>query len=341
MTFDRLVMVLGAPRSGTSWLGKIFDSHPDVLYRHEPDLALWERRLPFLIPEHEVANYTAIAADYVTRLISTPTLKSAGQLPTFPKSYYSPGKRALHTGLIRTLRWLEGATRSRRMRAYRVPDLTDAMRDPRVRIVLKSISARGRARVFLEALPGMTAILLLRHPCGQVASTLRGLRQGRFDTGVFVKDVLSTPGADTYGLTEKRLNAASQVEQLAWHWATMNELAAGAMHNRANASIACYEDICRDPIGRARELLAFGGLDWNRQTEAFVGQSTTYAGPEKYYSVFRNAVDSAERWRTELPETDQRSILDIVAQTSLARFWSDTSGGTTPRLQPEPQTAST
>ena len=35
MTFDRLVMVLGAPRSGTSWVGKIFDSHPDVLYRRE------------------------------------------------------------------------------------------------------------------------------------------------------------------------------------------------------------------------------------------------------------------------------------------------------------------
>jgi hypothetical protein len=30
-------MILGAPRSGTTWLGKIFDSHPRVLYRHEPD----------------------------------------------------------------------------------------------------------------------------------------------------------------------------------------------------------------------------------------------------------------------------------------------------------------
>jgi Sulfotransferase family len=32
-----LILVLGAPRSGTTWLGKIFDSHPDVLYRHEPE----------------------------------------------------------------------------------------------------------------------------------------------------------------------------------------------------------------------------------------------------------------------------------------------------------------
>src|SRR5580698_1469066 len=31
------ILVLGAPRSGTTWLAKIIDSHPDVLYRHEPD----------------------------------------------------------------------------------------------------------------------------------------------------------------------------------------------------------------------------------------------------------------------------------------------------------------
>ena len=32
----RLVSLHGAPRSGTSWLGKIFDSHPDVAYRFQP-----------------------------------------------------------------------------------------------------------------------------------------------------------------------------------------------------------------------------------------------------------------------------------------------------------------
>lgn len=32
----RVVSIHGVPRSGTSWLGQIFDSHPDVAYRHQP-----------------------------------------------------------------------------------------------------------------------------------------------------------------------------------------------------------------------------------------------------------------------------------------------------------------
>lgn len=32
----RVVSIHGAPRSGTSWLGQIFNSHPDVAYRFQP-----------------------------------------------------------------------------------------------------------------------------------------------------------------------------------------------------------------------------------------------------------------------------------------------------------------
>jgi Sulfotransferase family len=323
MTFDRLVMVLGAPRSGTSWLGKIFDSHPDVLYRHEPDLALWERRLPFFIPESDTDAYVAIAADYVARLMRTPTLKASGQLPTFPKNYHSFGARPLRAAMINALRWVEAVSGSRRMRAFPVPDLFRPDQYAPLRIVMKSVSGSGRARVFMNALPGMRLILVLRHPCGQVASTLRGLTQGRFNTGVFVRDVLATPGAQRYRLTEQRLNAASYTEQLAWHWVTMNELILDAMSGHQNARFIVYEDLCADPLQTARDLFSFTGLDWNRQTENFIRRSTSFRGTERYFSVFRNEVAAASRWRTELSEQDQRVIMNVLAETSLGRFWAD------------------
>jgi hypothetical protein len=34
--FKKVIVVAGAPRSGTSWLSQIFDSSPDTIYRHQP-----------------------------------------------------------------------------------------------------------------------------------------------------------------------------------------------------------------------------------------------------------------------------------------------------------------
>jgi hypothetical protein len=323
MTFDQLVMVLGATRSGTSWLGKVFDSHPDVLYRHEPDLALWEHRLPFFIPERDTDAYVAIAAEYVARLMHTPTFKTSSQLPAFRKNYHAFGIRPLRAAMIHALRCAEAVGSSQRLRSFPVPDLVRPDRYAPLRIVMKSVSSAGRARVFLEALPRMRLVFLLRHPCGQVASARRGFAQGKFASGglFLVRGVLSTPGAQRYGLTEQRLNAAHDTELLAWHWATTNELVLDAMSGHENARLVRYEDLCADPVQQARDLFSFTRLDWNRQTEDFIRRSTSFGGTERYFSVFRNVVASANRWRTELSEQDQRLIMNVVAQTSLGRLW--------------------
>jgi hypothetical protein len=34
--FKKVIIIAGAPRSGTSWLSQIFDSSPDTIYRHQP-----------------------------------------------------------------------------------------------------------------------------------------------------------------------------------------------------------------------------------------------------------------------------------------------------------------
>ena len=32
-----MLMIAGMPRSGSTWVGNIFDSHPQTIYIHEPD----------------------------------------------------------------------------------------------------------------------------------------------------------------------------------------------------------------------------------------------------------------------------------------------------------------
>src|SRR3984885_3831463 len=97
---DRVILILGAPRSGTSWLAKIFDSHPDVLYRHEPDTVLRDYNLPWMCLPAQVPAYRDAARDYLRRLFDTATLKTAGSLPIFPKRYLGAVAARLHAGMI-------------------------------------------------------------------------------------------------------------------------------------------------------------------------------------------------------------------------------------------------
>lgn len=313
-----LILLLGAPRSGTTWLAKIFDSHPDVLYRHEPDTVLRDEQMQNFFRPEDIPRFRPTAADYLRRLVDTRTLKTAGSLPVFPKSYYAPAVQGLRRGMIYALRAAEkfgGA--SQLVRNIPIPDLIDRARHPDLRVVMKSVSSRGRARLFAEALPGCKVIYIVRDPCGQVASMMRGAALGKFEDSIYPEELLYTEQAQRYGLTSERLRAMSRVEQLAWSWAILNEKAIDDLADLSTAKILRYQDLCVSPMEEARKLLAFTGLPWHRQTETFVAESTRSNAPDRYYQVFKNTQAAMNKWRTELEPEDQRRIIDIVSQTSM------------------------
>ena len=61
--FPEMIVIFGSPRSGTTWLGKLFDSHPDVFYLHEPDSILVDREIPFQVNEDELEKYILPASE--------------------------------------------------------------------------------------------------------------------------------------------------------------------------------------------------------------------------------------------------------------------------------------
>jgi hypothetical protein len=316
---ERVVLLLGAPRSGTSWLAKIFDSHPDVLYRHEPDSVLRTWALPWMCPRDDVGKHVEAARAYLRQLIDTATLKTAGSQPMFPKRFESTTARLTRAAIIHLLQAADLAKVPRRLtRGMHIPDFIDLARHPELRVVIKSVSARGRARLFAEALPGAKIIFILRDAWGQVASMQRGTASGKFEDGVPVAELLETEQAARYGLTEARFASLSHVEQLAWNWAILNEKAIDDLGGLDRVKVLKYQDLCEHPLEQARALLAFADLPWNSQTEAFLQRSTTYAGPDRYYAVFRNTAAAVDRWRQELSKADQQRINQVVQATSLA-----------------------
>ncbi len=316
---DRVTLLIGGPRSGTTWLAKIFDSHPDVLYRHEPDTVLRDAALNRNFEPAEIAAFLPAARDYLRKLFEVRTIKSAGSLPTFNKSYNGALAHRTRQALVMAIKVAAKLNiAATTVQALPVPDFIDRADEARLHLVMKSVSSRGRARLFAEALPGCKIVFIVRDPCGQIASTTRGVALGMLARPVPVHEILGTAQADRYGLTQERLAAMPKSEQLAWHWAVSNEKTMDDLADLPNATLIRYQDLCDQPMAKARELFAFTGLGWSPQTEAFVTESSTSNAPDRYFQVFKNANESLNKWRNQLSAEDAAAIIAVVRQT---RMW--------------------
>ena len=319
---DHIITILGAPRSGTTWLAKMFDSHPDVLYRHEPDWVLLEETRHVFANAAAEEEYHQSIRRHFYELAANNRLKSSGSLPRFQKTYRQGLPDLVHAGATYALRATDKATRGTfGLRNVRVPDLFDARKHPQLRIVVKSVSFQIRARQLAEALPGARILFIVRDPYGQVASMLRGAALGKFERPVNLETLAGTEQAQRYGLTVAHLETMSAVERYSWHWAIYNEMTYDDIEGLEGVRIIRYDALCEHPAAQARELLDFAGLSWNPQTAAFLERSARPALTDGYYQVFKDPAATLHRWRTQLDVNDQARIHDVIASTAAGSLW--------------------
>jgi hypothetical protein len=309
------IFVVGAPRSGTTWAAKIFDSHPDVLYRHEPDEV---RATPSDLGQVDIP---ALIQSWCDMRHPRATTKR----PFFPKSWQFPAARFLRPAIAYGL-----------MAASRVPvaanlvnhlRLPDMGRVAKARFVIKTVRWCDGIGLAARALPLSRTILIIRRPCAQVHSLMQGVRQGRFELREKGELALDLDRARTcaaeHGVDGAAFDGLGEAARYAWGWVAFNEAAERSVAGLPNVRIVVYEDLAADPIRVARDAFAFAGLSWHSQTEAFVRRSISHTGASGYYDVVQNATIVANRWRKLMAEDDQRAVEDVVRRTRLARHWED------------------
>ena len=183
-----------------------------------------------------------------------------------------------------------------------MPELVDPDRDARLRIVWKSIESVGRFGIFARYLEACPAILIVRHPCGQVGSVLRGESQRRFgdnrpssdDYGIF-EALLRTEQAKAHGLTLAMLQALEPIERLAWRWVLYNEKALGDSDGLENCMTLRYEDLCAEPVTVAKQLFAFANMTWDAQTERYIADSMSSTKDTGYYGLAKDPLRTANK----------------------------------------------
>lgn len=318
------VLLFGMPRSGTTWIGKTFDSHPQTLYLHEPDSRERIRGVPPVPPAAEYASHAAAVGEYLAQLRATRSAAVLGKLPLFDKAYYPLGYRSYLLAAV-----FANKAVGRFGCQFGIPDWRATRRTRAPVVVWKSIESLGALPLILDGARGAVAIHILRHPCGYIDSVSRGEASGRFGSRVrasedygYLELLLRTEVAAKYRLTAASLRGLSAPERLAWRWVLINEKAWGELQQDPRYRIVEYEALCRAPQREYRALFDFAGLSFDPQTAAFLAASS--AGDDAdYYSVYKNAEAAANAWRNRIDAGTQAAVMAIIRQSALAPFYSE------------------
>ncbi|HEY9111294.1 MAG TPA: sulfotransferase [Rhodanobacteraceae bacterium] len=322
------ILLFGLPRSGTTWIGKLFDSHPDTLYRHEPD-SVQRLGMPLFPAVDAASRHRPELERFVASLPGMRSPEVVGKQPLFAKSYLSTASLFAYRASVLAAK---AASKTRRHVPcpYRP---TGGNHGDVVYVVWKSIESLGRLGVCAKAMPDARVIHLMRHPCGHVASVLHGRTTHRFDGEASdtddswrLKMLLETATGRPYAARLDDLKELTHAEQLAWIWMITHEKVLADTAHSENVLTVRYEDVCDEPVAMTRKMFEFAGLRWHPQTESFVRASTETTRSTTdtdYYSVFKPPRASAEHWRSELAPDAIERIMRILRNSPMARYYTD------------------
>ncbi|MEZ5931297.1 MAG: sulfotransferase [Alphaproteobacteria bacterium] len=315
-------MLLGLGRSGTTFLAKLIDSAPEVLYRHEPDAVL-PTDLPVYVDGDDLERHMAMAKDYVHAMATCRHWRAADHLPIFKKAFRGTFADAAYRLLVLSTKM---ARRCRLQPWESMPDLVD--RDDGVRLhLIKSVSALGRARLFAEAVPKMRMIHIIRHPCAVYASLRVGIDKGVMGSNVALKPLFSQKQSQEYPFSLKQLENAPFEQQVAYRWMLANDKAAADLAGTSRYLRVVYEDLCTDVDRVSRQVFEHLGLTTGVQTRRFIEEISEKPGAGQrdvgYFRVKRPITSAVDKWKSQLDAQTVDRIREIVSHSPLGRAYFD------------------
>jgi hypothetical protein len=274
-----------------------------------------------LVAERDMSKFANTLHDFVRRMPYIKDAKVSASVPVFSKQYLSPVQRLLvkpSSQIIKILSTL----------GIRVHVLSSFVPRSRKNYVLvwKTIASSECLDLLDNLLDNKRLLHVFRHPCGIISSRLRGEQNGKFGTYHAAEDfelfnlLRKTTDSMLSDISLNDLKSMKPLEREAWSCIVSMEKALQDIQGRPDCKVTIYEDLCVRPHEMIRELFDFCNLDFEPRTSGFILESTSRA-KKKYYSVFKNPIESAFKWKKELAVEDQKLILNWLRQSSLSEFW--------------------
>jgi hypothetical protein len=296
------ILVTGAHRSGTTWVGKMLALAPGVAYVHEPfsprtpkglSPAGFERYFTVVTRENEsryrsgLERSLALRYDFGAQLRSAQSWRDVARIP---RDY-------------------------RRLRRSRRSGRRPLMKDP-----IALLSAEWLAESF-----GMDVVVLIRHPAAFAASLKRLGWKHSFAT--FIQDGRVPEVVRPYEaeIREQAERPGEILAQAALLWRLLYNAVDGYRERHPDWAFVRHEDASAEPVASFERLYGKLGLEFTSAAREAIARASAPDNPAELSTPHAVELDSAAslgRWREDLTAEEVETLRERTRDV-WPRFYSD------------------
>ncbi len=297
------ILVTGAHRTGTTWVGRMLAASPQLAYISEP-LNVLHR--PGVLNAPVSKWYTFISWE-----------NEAEYLPAFHEMLQ------FRYGLWREIRSLRSRKDSLRMGR----DLSIFLRGMllRQRPLIKDPFAVFSAPWFAERL-GCRVVITVRHPAG-FASSLKRLNWTFDFRDLLEQPLLMEKWLDVDRAEMQLMQADDVIGQAALLWRMIYRIVARMMKLHSSFIVVRHEDLSLDPVSCYRDLYAALDLDFTPKVERMILSASSSENPaelskQKVHDVKLDSRANLDNWKKRLSKDEITRIRKMTGKTAQL-FYSD------------------
>ena len=302
MSERKPILVTGAHRSGTTWVGKMLALAPGVAYVHEP----FSPKTPKGLSPAGFDRYFTVVSDgnaarYRSGLERTLALR------------YDLGAQL---GSARSWRDVVRIPRDYR----RLLDARRGGRRPLMKDPIALLSAEWLAQAF-----GMDVVVLIRHPAAFAASIKRLGWKHSFATFYDDGRLPETLRPFEAEIREQAERPGDPVAQAALLWRLLYHAVDGYRERHPDWSFVRHEDASLDPLGTFERLYERLGLTLTAAARDEIARSTASDNPAELptpHSVQLDSAASLGRWRDDLTAEEVETLRERTRDV-WPRFYSE------------------